>query len=1062
MHRLASVTLSLTLVLCVASIVRADPPGLWPAFRHDAQRTGRAPETAVISSGPTVAWTLPIGGNLSAAQSVVADLDGDGKNEVVLASAGGIVVRGADDSVRVRSALFGADLVFGVANLDGAGPPEIVAHGVSPRGVYVIDSATGNVLATLPVVDLRVGAVAVPRAGGGADLIVRDYAGSQGVLTLYGTSASLAAPATLWTAALADYDVDRSVGLADLDGDGVPEVIAPNDRGLSAFALATGALRWNAPTIPDASYTPAYYFQWVALNVDGMPGDEIVALDTSYYYSEDTGLSVLGLGSTGALHVLWQVFRHDDVTPGAGNDVGRTFFHVMADSVGDLDGDGSVELVYAEWDARAGAGSWTLYVVDAATGASITSASGQDLSAVADLDDDGRLEVVTRNATDANAVSAAATPLFATLRAYDFDARATGLHDQGWSHDNAAPVLLPSYRAAHGPFDLGWTSSGALSSCTHQDIDVGGSDPAEELYIYFDAMDEFRNQERPTDIIAIHGGDGVVRADYVIPVGTFATVVSLADSLTSAASRAEALVAVNDGLARVIDHGFVAVGQVSEGNFAQLPVVVSLDGTSTRIAVTDSTEDLRLIDGTQSVGAVPLVTARVRGVVQGWARGYVNAPGAVAALAGGNALMVHAHSQMNWQDQSLLAIDASGHERWRSEIGHGRSVSGFDNPEIADLDADGVPDVVTSEISAMGTEEIVVHSGLDGSVLRSLAVGPLLSASGITVSTGAYFQGHALADLNGDAVPDLVGALHPSWFAAIDLSATPIRPLWLAQSPSGVEGMVNGQAIVAPFAADGSARVLRVNSQNAFGPYTRLAFDGTIELQQPPMGVAPNLPETDMNVAAIITHAGAPARFDFVTTGMAGAAIGMVVRYDGVTMATTFARYLSGGAVSDTPPANAAQLYDPIVLDVDGDHTDDIVVGSDDGYLYALHGADGSLIWALPSTSPVVFVIAANLDMDPALELLCSRLDGTLVAIDAAGAYGWTPAPEPDAGVALDASGGMDGGASSADVGPDAQRVHPAPSSGCGCRAASADARGGVALASVLVVLALALRRRKR
>ncbi len=43
----------------------------------------------------------------------------------------------------------------------------------------------------------------------------------------------------------------------------------------------------------------------------------------------------------------------------------------------------------------------------------------------------------------------------------------------------------------------------------------------------------------------------------------------------------------------------------------------------------------------------------------------------------------------------------------------------------------------------------------------------------------------------------------------------------------------------------------------------------------------------------------------------------------------------------------------------------------------------------------------ANLDTDPALELLCSRLDGTLVAIDQDGAYAWTPASMPDAGAGL-------------------------------------------------------------
>jgi MYXO-CTERM domain-containing protein len=1053
----------LTLALLLVASPAAAQPGLWPGFRHDGQRTGRASGAGAIDASPAFAWTRGIGGSLSPAQSVIADLDGDGQHEVVLASGGGVVVRGADDHVRVRSALFGADTILGVADLDGTGAPEIVAHGTSPRGVFVIDAGTGHTLLSLPVVDLRVGVAAVPRATGGADLIVRDYAGAQGQLVLYGTSASLASPATLWTATLPDYDVDRSVGLADLDGDGAPEVVAPNDRGFSAFALADGTLRWNTSTIPDASYTPAYAFQWTTANVDGVAGDEIIALDTSYYYSEDTALSVLGTAGTGALHVLWQVYRHDDVTAGSGNDVGRTFFHVMADAVADLDGDGTTELVYSEWDARTAPGHWTLYVVDAATGATVGQRNGADLSAVADIDGDHLREIVLRDAGDANAVLAQATPLFATLHAFDFGRR-TGMIDKGWALDRAAPVLLPAYRERRNAFDLGFVSSSVLTVSTHQDVDVAGGDLAEELYVYFDAADEFTNQERPTDIEAIHGADGRVRADYVIPRNTLASVLALTDALASPTARAEALVAVNDGLARVIDHAFAPEGTLTEGNFAQLPIVVSFDGTSAAIAVVDSTETLQLFDATRSMLGEPVVSASVRGVEQTWSRGYVNAPGVVATVLGTRALVVRGHSHVNWQDQSLVALDAMGNERWRSEVGHGRSIAGFDNAEAFDLDHDGTDDVVTSEINVMGGEEIVAHNGRDGTAVRRIAVGPMLSVSGISVTPGAYFQGHASVDVSGDGVPDLVGALHPQWFVAVDVSSMPPHALWAAQSPSGTEAMVNGQAIVAGFAADGSDRILRVNAQNAFGPYTRFSLSGAIEAQVAPVNVVPNVPETDMNDAAVITHEGTPARFDFVTAGMSGAAMGSVTRYDGVAMSASWTVYLAGGLSSTTAPASAAQLYDPIVLDVDGDGHDDVVVGSDEGWLYALHGTDGSLIWALPSASPVVFVIAANLDEDPALELLCSRLDGTLAAVDRAGMYTWTSIDVPDAGMP-DAGPPVDAWVAPVDMGPadgGPGRGHPATSSGgCGCRAAGQGAGRG-ALAWMLLALGVVAMRRAR
>jgi MYXO-CTERM domain-containing protein len=418
---------------------------------------------------------------------------------------------------------------------------------------------------------------------------------------------------------------------------------------------------------------------------------------------------------------------------------------------------------------------------------------------------------------------------------------------------------------------------------------------------------------------------------------------------------------------------------------------------------------------------------------------------------------------VDWQDQSLVAVTATGNEHWRVEVGHRRSIAGFDNAEVADYTGDSVADLFNAEINEMGSEEVIVRDGHDGSLVRRLAVGPMLSLGAEAVTTGAYLQGHAIFDVNGDHVPDVLSALHPQWFLALDVSSVTLHTLWIDRGTTS--SIVNGQAMIAPMAADGSPRVLRVNSQNAFGPYVRFALNGAIEAQVPPVNVAPGQDYVDQNNAAFITHAGTPTRFDFVTAGMAGAATGLVVRYDGLSLTPTWQVYLSNGMLSMTPPAHAAALHDPIVVDVDGDHADEVLVGSDDGYLYALHG-DGTLLFAFNLQSPVVHVVAANLDGDPPLEILCARSDGSLVAIDQMGSYTWSPVPTPDVGPEPMPDGGSISDASSdafdsghGDSGTGPTGTH---NGSCGCRTVGSS-RAGPFAALVALALALAsLRRRAR
>jgi hypothetical protein len=119
-----------------------------------------------------------------------------------------------------------------------------------------------------------------------------------------------------------------------------------------------------------------------------------------------------------------------------------------------------------------------------------------------------------------------------------------------------------------------------------------------------------------------------------------------------------------------------------------------------------------------------------------------------------------------------------------------------------------------------------------------------------------------------------------------------------------------------------------------------------------------------------------------VAAGNSGAGLSRVRRIAGDTLSPQWTVYASGGALSSTQPSPSFALHDPLTLDVDGDGAEEVVVGSDDGWLYAIHAADGTLLLSINLGAPVSHLIAADVDLDPQTELVASLGDGRLVAID--------------------------------------------------------------------------------
>lgn len=1010
--------LALFLSSLAAAPAAADGGPAWPVFRADPARTARVDGAGAIAS-PEVAWELSLGGSLSERELLLADLDGDARPEMLRIAAGRVVAAVPGAAPRWSSPQLGALAIFDVADLDGAGGPEVIALAGRPSAVVILAGDDGRLLWTLPVDSDVVDARAVRPTPGEAPVLVTNHRFQN--VEAFGFGGGFVDPATnrLWQSA---GPIRWSIGLAfgDTDADGVLDLIKTYDRTVSVLDLRTGAVRASSAALMSED---VYFYSASVADVDGDGRAEILVADYSYFYSEGSGLAVLH-ESAGAVVPKWApILFEDDVTSGPGNDVFRHQVVVHANSLADLDGALPLELVFSVWDEAAD--QWTTRVVNAATGMNVAAMTGEILEAVANLDEDAALEVVTRDVAGID-FAGRPTPFFSSLRAYDVSAGSAT--DRGFRRADARAALTGSRRRSAG------TEAGPVSTWR----DVNG-DGRPELYIYVNYADEFVNENRADAMEAMRGSDGTSAASYGFPPLAEGTLLDSAPNVLAAGSF-DALVFTTDGMLRAIDLAFRDRDAQRTGNHARRPLVVVLEGLA-RILAVDSTRTLRVIDGRTLAPDAPLLAWQTRNIEQTSARGYVETPGVPV----GSALLLRGRAAEDFQRPALVRFSASGEEAFRVALPERVGWSGYGDWHVHDWSGDGVPDVFLTLTQPDGSQRLSVRSSADGAEVRGATLTDVVPGAD-------HFQGGVPADVNGDGAPEIVGSVHPQFVAALDL-ATTVASAWTV-APAGADRVVNGQLMAGQFDDDADLDLIRANAQNALGPVLRMDLAGGIDARfdTGTDGVA----SRDVNNPAAARRAGATDRLDVVLAGMAGDRAGRVVLLAGDTLVPRWTTYLGGGTASAETRADASPLFDPAVGDVDGDGDDDVVVGGFDGWLYALDTVDGSLRWSIELGAPAEHVILADVDRDDGLEILVSSRDGMLRALDGAGSYEAevvTPAPDagpvdldagpPDAGSSRDAAGSPDAGGA------------PPPPAGCGCRVGAPRGMGGLLLLALAFLAGL-------
>jgi outer membrane protein assembly factor BamB len=894
----------------------------WPIARHDAARTGASGGTLATQS-PLVTWRAYMGGRPSDATARFGLAD----PAIMVAATGGRIV--AKD-VKTQATLWKSDLLGGatiadLADLDGDGAAEVVVAGETR--VHVLDGQTGASMWASAVADFHAiaGVRVVDLNGDGLPDVYVDECEScanTGTKTAgaYSFAGGLQAPVELWSRPIGAPGGGLHSGsdsIVDLDEDGIPEIVLASDDEISLVRGDNGAAIATLQ-VEGAVGKPFPHASAIAAELDGQPGLELLVIQPNGQVLTQSGPAGVTAFRVSPATGQWSHLFSAD----AGDYDGE--IATLADIASDVDGDGQAEIVLS-WRSSTTGGSWVTRVLDGATGDILGEIADARLEGTAALDAVAGDEICVSTAAGlalyswgAGGLTALAGPI-PGLRAFTFADPALR---------RAAPVAERLAVLPH-PGKRPLLLAGHPSSA--------------------DALSDRGATTTFTDVVALEltgAGTWVTAATFTPPTSDVNDLVR-ADSAT----RPYPQVAVGSGAGTitVLDwtlratNGLVWQGgqpvgtrvggakQMATGAYGS--PLVATDGDGPFVVLPGTPDGLLVGDARQASWIVP---PAVRWVAQGFGAasaidlgplGYaivgvaghdLVARGSVAGDVLGSAPLGAGQAAatplplraagaasplvgIDWRIEGVqivqTAVDfASSSVAW---AGAPLAYGGFFGSGVGDLDGDGT-DAWYSMNGPLNVRDAV--SG-------ALATFPALST------------GYALpmiADLTGDDQPDLLlqasGA--PPMLVGADL-----QQKWLGPEPEPLAGMAGARvdcptgprfvspAVRSPYLRvyDGATGSILVERVLAGGQVF-----GSIQAAQA-VGKEPGLLG---NASAVAAMGGAEPAV------LAGSTDGYLYALSGCTLDPIWTRSIG------------APVAEPIIGDLDGDGSDEIVVGASDGYVY--------------------------------------------------------------------------------------------------------------------------------
>ncbi len=897
----------------------------WPMPRQNARRTAVAQGLSDISQ-PATFWRFFAGGVIGSSGVVALDVDGDGKQELVMCSARRVIAkRPATNDVVWQNTGTDCHELVGVSDLDGDGEDELVVR--SENRVFVLRVSDGTTHWGEPMGEMGTigsGGVRVGDLDGDqrSDILIQECgccgvnSGNTGFAYKFsGGGASLAAPKLLWTLPVVACGGTRAATLARMRSTSAADVVLGVDTELQLVSGTHGKVVATTGNFGKS----VQLSRCQAVNVDDTPTEELLCGLVGQIGPPNNGRRVFLVryvqNPVPKLQIDWQVL--------VGVQDGQV--NLPPSWVADLDADGTPEVVVAGKNAD---DSWTTQVLDARFGTKLGSVEGHQVVGTAPIVPSGRSVVLTEKDGE----------LFGWRLAVNNTPSMVPL----WSLPGRKAVVVEDLQRSQRSF--------LRQEVLSLDFDQDGIDELVTMA-----------RESSADLTLSRTSNGFPEqlGIYQAPVDT---TLLTAWHFPPQGGGLGLVVAQSDGNMHLLDSmlqpasgdktiGASFGGFYSTGGFRQLsttPLLGIIDLGAPGLLVSNSSGALLRLDASSA--------SLSQGPATVWSRPRTSGALIVPGLNAGASGLLALETASSGNQQDVVALSASGQTLW-----------------VAPLPGVALTDVLWGKVNG-DPVAYVQYGDPNDTMLRTRA---LSGGAGQTLWEATPYgpgnrqpAGAAVADWDGDGSDDLVFQQDAtrviSGASGNELLSSPAGPTYFMPIVADVDA--DNVDEVTLFGGLGAPRTLSHDLQS-------ILWIGDGADRPMPYGAlvaCPGLPQ--LLVGSSLSQ---PARIRFIATA-------------GATAGSEIFRVLAGGAMYlDEAAAEQAQaqpgaLSSPVVhSNLKGDGRAKLLVGSTDGWLYGLDPCSSppELAFTVNFGSPVGSVVFGDTDGDGLDEIVASVADGYLYGL---------------------------------------------------------------------------------